>query len=195
MPVLEAWIQGCGETSAKALRWKHNGIFEEQKGGSVTGGGCWAGECWGMRSEKQSEQWLWGVLCSFDISSETWTCWSILGRMVWSDFIKYWDTIHLLFSSVQSLSLVWLFVTPWTARSTPGLPVHHQLPESTQTHVYRVGDAIQPSHLLLSPSPPAVNLSQHQGLFKIVSSSHQVAKVLEFQLQHQSFQWTPRTDL
>jgi len=79
--------------------------------------------------------------------------------------------------------------------STPGLPVHHQLPESTQTHVHRVGDAIQPSHPLSSPSPPALNLSQHQGLFQWVSSLHQVAKVLEFQLQHQSFQWTLRTDL
>ena len=75
--------------------------------------------------------------------------------------------------------------------STPGLPVHHQLPESTQTLVHRVGDAIQPSHPLSSPSPPALNLSQHQGLFQWVSSSHQVAKVLEFQFQHQSFQWTP----
>ena len=80
-------------------------------------------------------------------------------------------------------------------RSKPGLPVHHQLLESTQTHVHQVGDAIQPSHPLSSPSPPALNLSQHQGLFKWVSSSHQVAKALEFQLQHQSFQWTPRTDL
>ena len=75
--------------------------------------------------------------------------------------------------------------------STPGLPVHHQLLEFTQTHVYWVGDAIQPSHPLSSPSPPALNLSQQQGLFKWVSSSHQVAKILEFQLQHQSFQWTP----
>ena len=80
-------------------------------------------------------------------------------------------------------------------RSTPGLPVHHQLPEFTQTHVHRACDGIQPSHPLSSPSPPSLNLSQHQGLFKWVSSSHQVAKVLEFQLQHQSFQWTPRTDL
>ena len=79
--------------------------------------------------------------------------------------------------------------------STPGLPVHHQLPEFTQTHVHRVGDAIQPSHPLSSPSPPALNLSQHQGLFQWVSSLHQVAKVLEFQLQHQCFQWTPRTEL
>ena len=80
-------------------------------------------------------------------------------------------------------------------RSTPGLPVHHQLLEFSQSHVHQVGDAIQPSHPLSSPSPPALNLSQHQGLFKWVSPSHQVAKVLEFQLQHQSFQWTPRADL
>ena len=75
--------------------------------------------------------------------------------------------------------------------SISGLPVHHQLPEFTQTHVHRVGDAIQPSHPLLSPYPPAPNPSQHQSLFQWVSSLHQVAKVLEFQLQHQSFQWTP----
>ena len=78
--------------------------------------------------------------------------------------------------------------------STPGLPVHHQLSELTHTHVHRVGDAIQPSHPLSSPSPPAFNLSQHQGVFQWVSSLHQVAKVLEFQLQHQSFQWIFRTD-
>ena len=100
-------------------------------------------------------------------------------------------TIH--FSSVQSLSRVPL--CDLVNGGTPGLPVHHQLPESTQTHVHWVRDAIQPSHSLLSPSPPAFNLSQHQGLFRWVSSSHQVAKVLEFQLQHQSFQWTPRNDL
>ena len=80
---------------------------------------------------------------------------------------------------------------------TPGLPVHHQLLKYTQTNVHwvMVGDAIQSSHPLLSPSPPALNLSQHQGLFKWVSSSHQVVKILEFQLQHQSFQLTLRTDL
>ena len=77
-------------------------------------------------------------------------------------------------------------------RSMPGLPVHHQLQEFTQTHVHWVSDAIQPSHPLSSPSPPAFNLSQHQSLFKWVNSSHQVAKVLEF--QHQSFQWIFRTD-
>ena len=78
--------------------------------------------------------------------------------------------------------------------STPG-PVHHKLLEFTQTHVHWVCDAVQPSHPLLSPSPPAPNPSQYQDLFQWVNSSHQVAKVLEFQLQHQSFQWTPRTDL
>ena len=75
-----------------------------------------------------------------------------------------------------------------------GFPVHHQLPELTQTHVHWVSDAIQLSHPLSFPSPPTFNLSQHQGLFQWVSSSHQVAKVLEFQLQHQSFQWTLRAD-
>ena len=74
--------------------------------------------------------------------------------------------------------------------STPGIPVHHQLPEFTQTHVHQVGDAIQPSHLLSSPSPSAPNPSQHQGLFQWVNSSHEVAKVLEFQLQHHSSQRT-----
>ena len=64
------------------------------------------------------------------------------------------------------------------------IPVHHQFPECIQTHVHRVGDAIQPSHPLLSPYPPVLNLSQHQGLFKWVSSLHQVAKVLKFQLHH-----------
>ena len=80
-------------------------------------------------------------------------------------------------------------------RSTPCHPVHQKLPEFTQTLTHRVGDAIQPSHPLLSPSPPAPNPSQNQGLFQWVNSSHEVDKVLEFQRQHQSFQWTPRTDL
>ena len=70
-------------------------------------------------------------------------------------------------------------------------PVHQQLLEFTQTHVHRVGDAIQPSHPLSYPPPPAPNSYQHQGLFQWVNSWHQVAKVLEFQLQHQSFQWIP----
>ena len=95
------------------------------------------------------------------------------------------------FSSVAKL---FLSLCNPTDCSTPGFPVHHQLPELLQTQVHPVGDAIQPSHPLSSPSPPAFNPSQHQGLFQWVSSSHQVAKVLEFQLQHQSFQWIFRTD-
>ena len=78
--------------------------------------------------------------------------------------------------------------------SMPGLPVHHQLPEVAQTSVHLVGDAIQPSHPLSSPSRPVFNLSQHQGLSQWISFSHQLATVLEFQLQHQSFQWIFRTD-
>ena len=78
--------------------------------------------------------------------------------------------------------------------SMSGFRVHHQLPELAPTHVRWVSDAIQPSHPLSSPSPPALNLSQHQGLFKWVSSSNQMAKVLELPLQHQSFQWIFRAD-
>ena len=73
--------------------------------------------------------------------------------------------------------------------STPGLPVHHQLPESTQNYVHWVSDAIQPSYPLSSPIPPALGLSQHQVLVQSVSSLHQVAKLLELQIQHQSYQW------
>ena len=101
------------------------------------------------------------------------------------------------FSSVQFNSVTQscpTFCDPMN-RSTPGLPVHHQFLEFTQTHVHWVSDAIQPSHPLLSPSPPAPNPSQHQGLFQWVNSLHEVAKVLEFQLQHQSLQWIFRNDL
>ena len=98
----------------------------------------------------------------------------------------------VIFSSVAQSCLI--LCDPMN-RSTPGLPVHYQLPEFTQTHMHRVGDAIHPSHPLSSPSPPAPNPSQHQGLFHWVNSSHEVAKVSELQPQHQSFQWTPRTGL
>ena len=100
-------------------------------------------------------------------------------------------------SSVQLSSVAQSYPTlcDLMNRSTPGLPVQHQLPESTQTHVHRVGDAIQPSHPLSSPSHSAPNPSQHQSLFQWVNSSHEVAIVLEFQFQHQSFQGNPRVDL
>ena len=102
-------------------------------------------------------------------------------RMRWLGDIT--DSMEIQFSSVaQSCSTL---CDPMN-RSMPGLPVHHQLTESTQTHVHCVGDAIQPPHPLLSPSPPALNLFHHQGLFQWVSSSHQVAKVLGLQLQYQS---------
>ena len=99
--------------------------------------------------------------------------------------------------SVQFNSVTRLCPTLWDPMdcSMPGLPVHHQLPEFIQTHVHWVGDAIQTSHPLSSPSPLVFSLFQHQGLFQWVSSSHQVAKILEFQLQHQSFWWIFRTDL
>ena len=98
--------------------------------------------------------------------------------------------------SVQFSSVAQSCLTPFNPIhcSTPGFPVHHQLLEFTQIHVHCVSDAIQTAHPLSSPFPPAFNLSQHQGLFKWVSSSHQVAKVLGFQLQHQSFQWIFGTD-
>jgi len=94
------------------------------------------------------------------------------------------------FSSVQLLSRVQLFVTPWTAARQASLSIT----DSQSLLKFLSSDVIQPSHPLSSPSPPTFNLSQHQGLFQWVSSSHQVDKVLEFQLQHQSFQWIFRTD-
>ena len=126
-----------------------------------------------------TNQWTW-----------VWVNWT---ELIGINNFLYWEII--LRASVQFSSVAQLCPTlcdPMTG--TPGLPVHHQLLELTQTHVHRVGDAIQPSHPLSSPSPPALNLSQHQGLFQRVSSSHQVAKVLDRQCQHQSFQWIFKTD-
>ena len=98
---------------------------------------------------------------------------------------------------VQLSSVAQSCLTLWDPmnHSMPGLPVHHQLPEFTQTHVHRVSDAIQTSHPLSSPSPPAPNPSQHDSFFQWVNSSYELAKVLEFQLQHHSFQRNPRADL
>ena len=137
-------------------------------------------------------------------------------------FARYWIQFPVLYSRTFCLSILYTCISPLNFssipflylsvqfslvtqscptlcdpmnRSRPGLPVHHQLPESTQTHVHCVSDTIQPSHPLSSPSPSALNLSQHQGLFQWISSLYRVAKVLEFQLQNQALQWTPRTDL
>ena len=103
--------------------------------------------------------------------------------------------VHTLINQFSSVTQSCPTLRDPMNHSMPGLPVHHLLLEFTQTHVHWVSDAIQPSHPLLSPSPPAPNPSQYQGLFQWVNSSHEVAKILEFQLQHQPFQWTPRTYL
>ena len=110
-------------------------------------------------------------------------CWS-LPRVLcpWASPARILEWFAIFYSKFSSVAQSCPTLCDPMNRSTPGLPVHHQLPESTQTHVHQVGDAIQPSHPLSSPSLPALNLSQHQGLFKWVSSSYQVAKVLEFQL-------------
>ena len=127
------------------------------------------------------------------------TIWTFVSKEMSLLFnMLYWFAIAFFQGAVQSVqfsgSVMSDSLCPMN-RSTPGLPAHHQLLEFTQTHIHRVGDAIQPSHPLSSLSPPAPDPSQHQGLFQWVNSSHQVAKVLECQLQHQSFQWAPRTDL
>ena len=123
--------------------------------------------------------WIHNLLIKFNVNIVAW-CWHNLRE------------ISVQFSSVTQSCLT--LCDPMNC-STPGLPVHHQLLKFTQTHPHLVGDAIQPSHPLSSLSPSASNPSHHQGLFQWINSSHEVAKVLEFQLQHQSFQWTPRTDL
>ena len=110
-------------------------------------------------------------------------------RETWVNEGESWKESNLL---IYYLVKLYQFSSPTLCdpmdSHTPGFPVHHQCLVLTQTHVHWVGDAIQLSHPLSSPSPPTFNLSQHQDLFQWVSSSHQVAKVLEFQLQHQSFQ-------
>ena len=118
-----------------------------------------------------------------DLNSALWT---------WSCALCLYST-EVQFSSIQLLSCIQFFVTPWTAAHQASLSISNSL-SLLKLMVHWVSDTIQPSHPLSSPYPPAYNLSQHQGLFQWVSSSHQVAKVLEFQLQHQSFQWIFRTD-
>ena len=103
--------------------------------------------------------------------------------------------VYILIYQIRSVAQLCPTLCNPMNHSTPGLPVHLQLPEFTQTHVHQVSDAIQPSHPLSSPSPPAPNPSKHQSLFQRVNSSHEVAKVMEFQLQYHSFQRNPRADL
>ena len=149
----------------------------------------------------------WGRSVRHDWGLSDWT------ELNWMMNHTVYVTMFLKVAAASCFSHVWLFATRISSvefssvaqscptlcdsmnRSTPGLPVHHQLPEFTQTHVHWVSDAIQPSHPLLSPSPPAPNPSQHQSLFQWINSLHEVAKVLEFQLQHHFFQRNPRADL
>ena len=126
---------------------------------------------------------LYSLFCMGLRVKDNWKRWTVNNKVSDSKMTQVYPQSSVQFSPVVQSCLT--LCDPMN-RSTPGLPVHHQLPESTQTHVHWVGDAIHPSRPLSSPSPPALNLSQHQGLFKWVSSSHQVAKVLEFQPQHQS---------
>ena len=133
----------------------------------------------------------------------TWKAHIKLSKIIWrpvnTKLKWFWYTYdnmrNILIFQFSSVAQSCLTLCDPMDYSMPGLPVHHQLPEFIQTHVHWVGDAIQPSHPLSSPSPLTFNLSQHQGVFKWVNSLHQVAKVLKFQLQHQSFQWTFKTYL
>ena len=146
------------------------------------------GECHGQRSLVQYSPW--GHKKS-DMTKQLTLLLLLLLLLIWLIIYDMIDGSFQFSSVAQSCPTLW---DPMN-HSMPGLPVHHQLLEFTQTHVHRVGDPIRPSYPLSSPSPPAPNPSQHQSLFQWVNSSHEVAKVLEFQLQRQSFQWTPRTDL
>ena len=130
-------------------------------------------------------------LCSFHVSNSIYYLliftWFPSSPLKWNIFFKP------NFSWVQLLSGVRLFATPWTAACQASLSITISRSSLRLTSIESVMP-IQKSHPLSSPSPPALNLSQHQDLFQWVSSSHQVAKVLELQLQHQSFQWIFRTD-
>ena len=166
---------------------------------------CYVAGCENQAVDPAS-QGIWkGNICKFFLYSVQWRTKS--SKRLWFKPASSWTSqawnpspylsgsarsvpFDLQFSSVAQLCPT--LCDPMTG--TPGLPVHHQLLELTQTHVHHVSDAIQPSHPLSSPSPPAFNLSQHQGLLQSVGSLHQVAIVLELLLQHQSFQWIFRTN-
>ena len=160
------WSTRDSHTDILILRifgvWKDGGSHKDLSGKSVRSSFCLVK----LNNENNSTD-------KDGICHVTW-----IKSKVFKIIMKY--LYRIVFSSVQLLSRARLCY-PMNC-STPGLAVHHQLPEFTQTHIHRVSDAIQPSHPLLSPSPPAPNPSQHHSLFQWVNSSHEVAKVLEFQL-------------
>ena len=169
-------ILSMGILQARILEWV---AMPSSRGSSqprdCTQVSCIAGGLFPIRATREALNIL---LETFGIS------WISLEHMLVDTGYWFYFRNRITFSSVQFSSVAQSCPTlcdPMNC-STPGLPVHHQLPEFTQTHVHRVGDAIQPSHPLSSPSPPAPNPFQHQGLFQWVNSSHEVAKVLEFQL-------------
>ena len=155
----------------------------------------WVGSLWGYHSSQQVTMQSLPPSSAFPLKGQKGSSLKappILMRetpsLRWQSFIR----CHCHITSVQSLSCVQLFAT---AAHQASLSIANSRELTPGAHHHRVSDAIQPPHPLSSPSPPALNLFHHQGLFKWVSSMHQVAKVLEFQPQHQSFQWTSKTDL
>ena len=139
------------------------------------------------------DQWFEGLEQGGTEKGAAWHVQDPASRSVGLAHCKHWQ-VERGWHIIQFSSVTKSCPTHWDAmdRNMPGFPVHDHLPKLAQTLVHRVSDTIQPSHPLSSPSPPAFNLFQHQGLFQLVSSSHQVAKVLE--LQCQSFQWIFRAD-
>ena len=178
-PMLETWVRCLGqEDPLEKGMATHSSILACRVRWTEE-----TGRLQSMRSQRIRQDWATNTFTfHFQLNR--------IGRPEW-EALKSAKLSSVQFSSVAQSCLT--LCDPMNC-STPGLPVHHQLPEFTQTHVQRVGVAIQPSHPLSSPSP-ASSPSQHQGLFQWVNSLHEVTKILEFQLQHQSFQWTPRSDL
>ena len=157
-------------THSSVLAWRNPGTGEP--GGVLSMGSHRVGYDWSNLAAVFLKRWEYRTTLP--------ASWGICMQFKKQQLEPDMEQCSVQFSSVQSLSRVRL-CDPMN-HSTPGLPVHHQLPEFTQTHVHWVSDAIQPSHPLSSPSPPAPNPSQHQSLLQWVNSSHEVAKVLEFQL-------------
>ena len=145
------------------------------------------------QSETSKSKWLGREIVVIEVQDISFPPRHQHGKLKNVSYVSFHSSF-LIFGCSSSVAQLCLILGDLMDCSTPSFPVHHQLLELTQTHVHRVGVTIQPSYPLLSSSPPAFDLSQYQALFQGVSFSHQVAKVLEFQLQYQSFQWTFRTD-